>query len=229
MEQPRKRSGRRAAEPLVDWHAPERNAHVLDWHERAHDFGLVPIDDHEQIDHVIEPADRLMEEEEPEAYDDQPLDTAEEEALTPDEMDEEPDARLPGEELDLVRVYLNHIGRRRLLTAAEEQAIGRTIEVARTDLLAALIVIPSARSTLLSLADSVRQNEVPAAELILLPDGASRWWQSSAISRSARRSSTRSCPSSPNSTARARCLASCISSSSGFASASMRSTKPSVS
>jgi RNA polymerase sigma factor (sigma-70 family) len=43
--------------------------------------------------------------------------------------------------------------------------------VARGGLLAELMVIPAARQTLLSLADAVRRKEVPAAELILLPDG----------------------------------------------------------
>jgi RNA polymerase sigma factor (sigma-70 family) len=45
------------------------------------------------------------------------------------------------------------------------------MEVARGELLAELTVIPAARQTLLSLADAVRRKEVPAAELILLPDG----------------------------------------------------------
>src|SRR5262249_35855243 len=113
------RRGRRAAEPLVDWHAPEHNAHVLDWHERAHDFGLVPIDDHEPMEPpIIQPPERLVQEDDPEAFDDQPLDMAEEQALTADEIEEEPDARVPHEEVDLVRLYLNHIGRRRLLSGA---------------------------------------------------------------------------------------------------------------
>jgi RNA polymerase primary sigma factor len=75
------------------------------------------------------------------------------------------------EELNLVRVYLKHIGRRKLLTAKQEQEIGRKIEVARGEILAELATIPAARQTLLSLADAVRGHAVPAAELILLPDG----------------------------------------------------------
>jgi RNA polymerase sigma factor (sigma-70 family) len=71
----------------------------------------------------------------------------------------------------LVRVYLKHIGRRKLLTAKQEQEIGRKIEGARGELLAELATIPAARQTLLSLADAVRRQAVPAAELILLPDG----------------------------------------------------------
>jgi RNA polymerase sigma factor (sigma-70 family) len=160
------------AEPLVDWHEPERNAHVLDWHERAHEFGLVPIDEHGTIERPLaEPPQRLLDEEEPESFDDQPIDEAEREPLAAEEIEEPPEARLAHEEVDLVRVYLRHIGRRKLLKAPEEQAIGRAIEVARGELLAALARIPAARATLLSLADAVRRQEVPAAELILLPDG----------------------------------------------------------
>jgi RNA polymerase primary sigma factor len=161
-----------AAESLVDWDEPDRNAHVLDWRERAHDFGLVPIEETGAIDRpIVEPADLLLREEEPEAFEDQSLDELEREALDPEEIDEAPDARVPHEEPDLVRVYLRHIGRRRLLKAHEEQEIGRQIELARGDLLAAMAAIPAARSTLLSLADAVRRGDVPAAELILLPDG----------------------------------------------------------
>jgi RNA polymerase primary sigma factor len=119
----------------------------------------------------VEPPDQLLHDDEPEAFEEQPLDDAEREALTPEELEESPDSDIPSEEPDLVRLYLRHIGRRKLLKAAEEQAIGRKIESARGDLVAALVTIPAARATLLSLADAVRRNETPAAELILLPDG----------------------------------------------------------
>ena len=164
--------GRAAGEPLVDWREPERNAHVLDWRERAHNFGLVPLEPHGAMEPLlIEPPDRLLEEEEPEAFEEQPLEEAEREALEPGEIEEAPEARLPQEELDLVRVYLKHIGRRKLLARNQEQEIGRQIEVARGDVLAGLATIPAARETLLSLADAVRRQSAPAAELILLPDG----------------------------------------------------------
>jgi RNA polymerase sigma factor (sigma-70 family) len=45
------------------------------------------------------------------------------------------------------------------------------MEAARAGLLAELAIIPAARRTLLSLSDAVRSRSVPAAELILLPDG----------------------------------------------------------
>src|SRR5689334_21437676 len=174
----RKKSPRRpprqraATKPLVDWREPERNARVLDWRERAHEFGLVPIDENGSVDGlVVEPADRLIQEEEPEAFEEQPVEAAEREQATDEESEESVDAGVPEEDPELVRVYLRTIGRHKLLTGAEEQAIGRTIEVARGDLLAALVTIPAARSTLLALADTVRKNEAPAAELILLPDG----------------------------------------------------------
>src|SRR5215510_12368070 len=70
---------------LVDWREPERNAHVLDWRERAHAFGLVPIEEQAEVPTVVEPAEQLLAEEEPEAFDEQPVDEAEQEALTDEE------------------------------------------------------------------------------------------------------------------------------------------------
>jgi RNA polymerase primary sigma factor len=78
---------------------------------------------------------------------------------------------VPQEELNPVRVYLRHISRRKLLTARQEQEIGRKMEVARGGVLAELATIPAARQTLLSLAEAVRRKEAPSAKLILLPDG----------------------------------------------------------
>lgn len=157
---------------LVDWREPEQNARVLDWRRRAHEFGLVPVEGHGAgAAAVVEPPDRLLEEEEPEAFDEQPVYGPDHDALEREEMEEEPEARLPQDEVDLVRVYLRHIGRRKLLTAVQEQEIGRAIESARGALLGDLATIPAARRTLLALADEVRKGTAPAAELILLPDG----------------------------------------------------------
>ena len=72
--------------------------------------------------------------------------------------------------IDIVRLYLRSVGKRRLLKPHEEQEIGRRIEVARGELQAVLGAIPCARRTLLSMVDHIRQG-APAAELILLPDG----------------------------------------------------------
>ena len=92
------------------------------------------------------------------------------------ELDDEPAeatprAQVAAEELDLVRVYLKHIGRRKLLKASDEQEIGRRIEAVRGDLLAALGAIPAARRMLTGLADEVARGAAPAESLILLPDG----------------------------------------------------------
>jgi RNA polymerase primary sigma factor len=75
------------------------------------------------------------------------------------------------EEVDLVRVYLQHIGKRKLLKAAEERVIGERIENAQRDLVMTLGDIPSAVQTLVALADRIRSKGDPAAELILLPEG----------------------------------------------------------
>ena len=166
------RRRRTDTEPLVDWREPERNAHVLDWRDRAHDFGLVPLEDNGGVEaRVAEPPSRLIEEEEPEAFEEMRFDREAEEPEEDEHVEELPAGRMPQEDVDLVRVYLNHIGKRKLLKAHEEQEIGRRIETVRNDLLAELATIPSARQTLLSLADMVRSGQVPAAELILLPDG----------------------------------------------------------
>jgi RNA polymerase primary sigma factor len=157
-------------ESLIDWREPSRNAHILDWRERAHEFGLVPLDDGEAA-HVVEPAERLIAEEEPEAFDAQHFEDAEGDAPTADEIAEPAEAGVSPDDMDLVRVYLKHIGRRKLLKARDEQQIGLRIERARGEVLAALGAIPAGRKTLLSLADTVRQADAPAAELILLPDG----------------------------------------------------------
>jgi RNA polymerase sigma factor (sigma-70 family) len=157
---------------LIDWHEPERNARVLDWRERAQTFGLVPLEGGGAMaPPIVEPPEQLLDEEEPEAFEEQPIQDAESEALEPEDLEEAPEARLRREELDLVRVYLQHIGRRKLLTAQQEQEIGRAMELARGELLADLAGLPAARHTLLALADAVAAHDAPAAELILLPDG----------------------------------------------------------
>ena len=61
-----------AGASLIDWREPERNARVLDWRERAHTLGLVPVERTDRLEQVVEPPERLLSEEEPEAFDDQP-------------------------------------------------------------------------------------------------------------------------------------------------------------
>jgi len=158
---------------LIDWREPARNADVLDWRRRAHEFGLGTGDDPDDHGgHSSEPPDRLLREEDAEAFDDQPIADAEGEDPHRDAGDGKPvEAGVSREELDLVRVYLSNVGKRKLLKAREEQELGRRIEDARGAVQAALAPLPCAVKTLVSLADRVRDKLAPAAELILLPDG----------------------------------------------------------
>ena len=158
-------------ESLIEWSDPSRQAQILDWHQRAQGFGLA-VEGHEDLDEgeqfALEP-ERMLQEDEPEAFADQHI------GDDPDEAGEDLDhlAALPPsrEDVDLVRVYLQHIGKRKLLKKHEEQAIGQRIEHAQRDLVAALADIPSAVQTLVALADRIRTKGDPAAELILLPEG----------------------------------------------------------
>ena len=173
---PRKGS---SSSSLIDWREPENNAHVLDWRERAHEFGLMPAVDTEEPEHVVLPANRLIDEEETEAYERRSpgydLEDDDEEDLERPRQDEEEEEKFEAgvsrEDLDLVRLYLKTVGQRKLLTAKQEQEIGRRIEEARAEVQATLGTIPCALDTLLSLGAEVKKGTAPAAELILLPDG----------------------------------------------------------
>jgi RNA polymerase primary sigma factor len=163
--------GRRKS--LIEWTDSSRQAHVLDWRQRAQEFGLVPIDEQAVEDEQAQPwhadPDRLLREEEPEAFDDQRIT---DDGLDPDELGRErPDASIPREDIDLVRVYLQTIGKRRLLKHQEEIALGERIEKAQSELVATLAEIPGAVQTLIALAERIRQQGDPPAELILLPTG----------------------------------------------------------
>ena len=167
----------RRSQSLIDWQEPAPNQHVLDWRERAHAHGLIPIGDDEGVETAQAPAMQMLTEEEPEALGIPVVDGDEgEPAPREDELDAvaaEPveagaDA---GDDIDLVRVYLNSVGKRPLLKAPEEREIARQIEEARAALLGSLALIPCALDTLSSLAAGVRRSTTPAAELILLPDG----------------------------------------------------------
>ena len=173
---PRRRAARGDSDSLIDWSQPDRNAHVLDWRQRAHEFGIVPADDSDEM--VVLPPQQLVEEDDPEAFDDQMMmdEDADEPLRRPagegadEETEQAPPPDTSREDLDLVRVYLKHVGKRKLLKAREEQEIGERIEKARGELQATLGQIPCAVRTLLALADQVKKG-APAAELILLPDG----------------------------------------------------------
>src|SRR5262245_52968941 len=104
------------APSLIDWENPESSQHVLDWRARAHDFGLIPVDQADTSEMpLVQPADQLLHEEEPEAFEEQPVEAHraaqpfdEEEEDTPEVA---PETTVVSEDIDLVRVYLRHIGK----------------------------------------------------------------------------------------------------------------------
>src|SRR5688572_23182424 len=165
----------RRARALIDWDDPDSSVQVLDWRQRAHEFGLVPVgDESETYDIPVASGapERMLNEDEPEMFADQDLEAAAE--PEPHESDVavvEESPELQGPAVDVVRAYLRRIGQRQLLTARQEQEIGRRMEIARADLQAEMATIPSALQTLMALADGVKAGTTPAAELILLPDG----------------------------------------------------------
>jgi RNA polymerase primary sigma factor len=178
QSKPAKRTRTKAAATasLIDWENPENNQHVLDWRARAHDFGLIPVDQGDTSEMpLVHPPEQLLHEEEPEAFEEQPVEAHRSapgfDEGEPEESEVAPDTPVASEDIDLVRVYLRHIGKRKLLKAKDEQEIGLRIEQARGHLLATLGTIPGARRTFLALADDIRIGKAPAAELILLPDG----------------------------------------------------------
>ncbi len=172
--QPRRR---RAARSLINWNDEAQSAQVLDWRARAHQFGLIPLEQSEELDatDVAGNPRLLLDEEEPEASDTQTIPDSETVVDVEDEardIDEGPDTgQETREDVDLVRLYLSHIGRRPLLKPEEEREVARRIEGARAQLLGALALIPCVIDTLSGLAVRVKDGSLPAAELILLPDG----------------------------------------------------------
>jgi RNA polymerase primary sigma factor len=161
---PFKPRGRRKS--LIEWNDPARQAQILDWHHRAQDFGLtVESSESRHEGHQYDEPEQLLAEDEPEAFADQHIDDQE-------ELEEEAlEAGPSREDVDLVRVYLQHIGKRKLLKAHEEVVIGERIERAQRELAATFADIPSAMQTFIALADRIRTKGDPAAELILLPEG----------------------------------------------------------
>jgi RNA polymerase primary sigma factor len=159
---------------LIEWKDPSKQTHILDWRRRAHEYGLAAGDDGaptaEDTPFASQP-ERLLREEEPEAF--EPHDFRNVEGDEPDALEQEQATAGPlgHEDVDLVRVYLQHIGKRKLLKQHEEVAIGLRIENARAELVQRLAEIPGALQTLIALADRIRQKGDPPAELILLPEG----------------------------------------------------------
>lgn len=88
---------RRAQSSLVDWSEPARNARVLDWRSRAHEFGLVPIADNGECPPVlVEPPHRLIEQEEPEAFGRPPIADSIGEDIDGEEAEQVVDLESPG-------------------------------------------------------------------------------------------------------------------------------------
>jgi RNA polymerase primary sigma factor len=102
---------------------------------------------------------------------------AEEDIETPADIEEAPalseEALQPSapDSEDPVRIYLKEIGKVPLLTAPQEVAIGRRIEVGQIALRRALGGVPMIVSHLLGLADRIRRGEMPPDDVILLPEG----------------------------------------------------------
>ena len=75
------------------------------------------------------------------------------------------------EEVDLVRMYLHHIGKRRLLKKSDEVALGERIEKGQQALLSALLALPATADQLVELGEKARKGETPVDTLVLLPEG----------------------------------------------------------
>ena len=166
--QPRRKS-------LIEWNDPSKQVHILDWRQRAHGFGL-DVEEREDTpgDRPLEAAEpeRLLHDEEPEAFTAQRVPDRDEGFDEEEDEAEQPaGAAAHRDEVDLVRVYLQHIGRRKLLKKHEEVAIAERIEKAQRDLVVAFGDIPAAVQTLVALADRIRAKGDPTSELILLPEG----------------------------------------------------------
>jgi RNA polymerase primary sigma factor len=172
---PPARGRQTSGETLIDWEEPEPNAQILDWRGRAREFGLGPLDDSgTDSDEVLRSPEQFIREDEPEAFEPQAVDADDDDRAGDEEEAaevEETTESTGSADADLVRVYLQQLGRRPLLSREQEQSLGRRMEETRADLLRLLGELPCARMTLLKLADEVRRGTAPAASLILLPEG----------------------------------------------------------
>jgi RNA polymerase sigma factor (sigma-70 family) len=134
-----------------------------------------PVDGEGDEDEAPEfdgPPEQLIADEDPEALETQPLGPAAVDGFDAEQLNQEPpEEGVHGADVDLVRMYLQQVGRRPLLTAVEEAQLGKRLEAARADLIGTLSVIPGFIDTLAGLAALVRNGTAPPAELILLPDG----------------------------------------------------------
>src|SRR2546421_12985754 len=120
---------------VVNWEETAPQIEALDWHRRARHWHLVPLDEGEADDSPVAlPPEELIAEEEPEAAAPQDVPEEEDDGFETERLSgERPEGGGPRADLDPGRVYLKHICRFRLLTAAPAQEIGRHIERARSD------------------------------------------------------------------------------------------------
>jgi RNA polymerase sigma factor (sigma-70 family) len=172
---PRRTEKSRSKTPLVEWDETPPQLNVLDWRHRANSWKLLPIGSDEAFSEQ-EPfssaPELLIAAEEPEAMNAQSFPDGEEDGFRTDDLAAEPpDRNIPAADVDLVRLYLQQIGRTPLLTAQNEARLGRRIDEARRSIVSALARIPGAVESLAELAAVVRDGRGPAAELILLPNG----------------------------------------------------------
>ncbi len=72
---------------------------------------------------------------------------------------------------DPVRLYLQEIGKKSLLTAEQEIELGRRIEAGQVAARRAVAAIPMALTLLLEVGDRLRDNEVNGDKVIVLPEG----------------------------------------------------------
>jgi RNA polymerase primary sigma factor len=161
----------RPRKSLIEWNDPSRQAHVLDWRQRAQEFGLEVGREEPHPGRPYDEPERILHEDDPEAFAEQPVPLGDDEPLEEDDQDQALEPGASREDVDLVRVYLQHIGKRKLLKAHQEREIGERIETAQRNLVVAMADIPAAVQTFVSLAERIRSKGDPAAELILLPEG----------------------------------------------------------
>ncbi len=96
---------------------------------------------------------------------------ADEEHEEPEAVAEEMLSPLPARVEDPVRLYLKEIGKVALLTASQEVSIGQRIEVGQIALRRGLAGIPMALRLLHEVGDRLRQETIPADDVIVLVEG----------------------------------------------------------
>src|SRR5579872_1331557 len=143
---PTRRRARRLApaepvRPLIDWDDAPPQLRVLDWRHRAGEWGL-PVDgDAASGDPDAAPLTpaELAEDDEDSTDDAGPDGTDEDQSV------EDADVEAAGaSDTDLVRKYLQQVGRTPLLTAPQEAALGQRIDAARAAILSSIARIPGA-------------------------------------------------------------------------------------